>query len=498
MVDFPTSPTSGQEFTLGNVTWTWDGVKWTAYPGALAIPDAPVDGQLYGRKNASWSLATGGGGIADAPTDGTAYARKSAAWAHLTHTDITDWTATLAPYALTTSVPAASSSSPLMDGTAAAGTGTTFARADHIHPTDTSRAAVTALPAAATVAPLPDGNAAVGVSAAYARADHVHPAVQIGDNRIINGDMRIDQRNNGASGTANNYTVDRWAYSGTAASKGTWGQRLNTVLSAAATGGFPYYLGFQSSSAYATPTGEAYQLRTALEGDAISDFLWGLAGSQPVTLLFWAYSSLTGTFSGSIRDYGVTRSYPFTYSLPTANTWTKIAIVIPGDAAGSWVLSGNAGALYLTFDLGSGTTFRGPANAWAAGNYVGATGSVSVVGTNGAQFFVTGVKLEIGSVATPFNRQSLAKSMADCQRYYQAQYAQVGAAYSTAGQSQSSSYIIQAMRAPPTVTFGTISYINSSGISGGASTPSVVFANVIVTATGVCQATGPMLLSAEL
>ena len=73
----------------------------------------------------------------------------------------------------------------------------------------------------------------------------------------------------------------------------------------------------------------------------------------------------------------------------------------------------------VRFDLGSGATYRGPAGAWAAANYVGATGSVNVVATNGATFYVTGVKLEIGSVATPFNRQSLAKSMADCQRYYQ-------------------------------------------------------------------------------
>ena len=95
----------------------------------------------------SWTTPTGGGGgIADAPNDGTAYARKSAAWAHLTHTDITDWTATLAPYALTTAIPVASTTTPLMNGTAAVGTGTTWARADHVHPTDTSllpRAGVT-------------------------------------------------------------------------------------------------------------------------------------------------------------------------------------------------------------------------------------------------------------------------------------------------------------------------------------------------------------------
>ena len=78
-----------------------------------------------------------------------------------------------------------------------------------------------------------------------------------------------------------------------------------------------------------------------------------------------------------------------------------------------------AASVLCRFDLGSGANLRGPANAWASGNLYGATGAVNVIGTNGATFYLTGVKLEIGSVATPFNRQSLAKSMADCQRYYQ-------------------------------------------------------------------------------
>lgn len=104
---------------------------------APRLADAPSDGNYYTRRNAAWAIAPGG--MTDAPNDGTAYARKSAAWAHLTHTDITDWTASLAPYALTASVPVASSSTPAMDGTAAVGTGTTWARADHVHPSDTSR-----------------------------------------------------------------------------------------------------------------------------------------------------------------------------------------------------------------------------------------------------------------------------------------------------------------------------------------------------------------------
>ena len=207
-------------------------------------------------------------------------------------------------------------------------------------------------------------------------------SVVIGDNRIINGDMWIDQRNDGASGTALGYTVDRWVYNASVLSKGTWVRNTNNPPPP----GFPYSLFFQSTSAYALTTSDFFRIMTALEGDAISDFAWGTANAQPVTLSFWAYSSLIGSFGGSITNYASTRCYSFSYSIPTTNTWTKITITIPGDTAGTWVLSGNAGALYLQFDLGSGATYRAPSGAWTNGNFVGANGTVSVVSTNTATF----------------------------------------------------------------------------------------------------------------
>jgi hypothetical protein len=271
--------------------------------------------------------------------------------------------------------------------------------------------------------------------------------VPMGDNRLINGDMRVDQRNNGASSTASNvYTLDRWQYQASQASKLTWGRTTGTPPA-----GFPYYWGSQSSSAYALVAADYFFLSQIIEADMISDFQWGGANAQPVTLSFWVYSSLTGTFTGAIRGAS-TRSYPFTYSIPIANTWTRIVVVIPGDTGGTWVLSGNAMGAQLVFDLGSGSTNRGPANAWAAsGYYLGATGAVSIVATNGAFFNVTGVKLEVGSIATPFNRQSLAKSMADCQRYYQTGYfglqGNAAATSTTVGYEQTLAVV---MRATPT------------------------------------------------
>ena len=238
-------------------------------------------------------------------------------------------------------------------------------------------------------------------------------AARAGENRIINGDMRIDQRNNGASGTAGGFTVDRWSFYGSQASKGNWGRNTGGPS------GFPYWLGFGSLSAYALTASDYFVFSQSIEADMVSDFAWGTSSAQPVTLSFWAFSSLTGTFGGSVTNYGQTRSYVFSYSIPTANTWTKITVTIPGDMSGTWVMSGNTGAVILSFDFGSGATYRSAAGAWAAGLRFGVNGAVNVISTNGANFGVTGVKLEIGNVATPFNRQSLAKSMVDCQRYYQ-------------------------------------------------------------------------------
>ena len=275
-----------------------------------------------------------------------------------------------------------------------------------------------------------DNDTSVATTAFVTTAIAAQP-VAMNDNRLINGDMRIDQRNNGASGTATGvYTVDRWVYSATQASKGAWGRGSSSAP------GFPYHLLFTSSSAYTPIATDYFFFQQSIEADMVSDFAWGTAGAQPVTLSFWATSTLTGTFGGAVKNYAGTRSYPFTFSIPAANTWTKIVITIPGDTAGTWVMSGAGGAIALCFDLGAGTNFRGPANAWAAGNFIGANGAVSVVATNGAVFYVTGVKLEIGSVATPFNRQSMAKSMADCQRYYQQRSAAAEGAASIVGPMQ--------------------------------------------------------------
>jgi hypothetical protein len=331
---------------------------------------------------------------------------------------------------------------------------------------------------------------ASGLSVAYVPLAGFVPAMN--DNRIINGDMRVDARNNGAAGSAINvYTVDRWLFSASAAGHLTWGRGASVLA------GFPYQLNAASTSAYAVVAADYFVLQQSIEADAISDFAWGTANAQPIALSFWAQSSLTGTFGGSIQNYANNRSYPFSFSLPVASTWTKIIIPIPGDTAGTWVLSGNGGALTLSFSLGMGATRSGPANAWASTNYLSVPGAVSIVGTNGANLGVTGVKLEVGSVATAFNRQSLAKSLADCQRYYQ-QFSIQAQTFGGGAGNFNYSFYFPPMRANPTGNLSGLSYGNATAAAYAALTAQSSVITITQSAAGYAFANGTVALSAEL
>jgi hypothetical protein len=236
-------------------------------------------------------------------------------------------------------------------------------------------------------------------------------------NRIINGDMRIDQRNNGASVTPTNqqYLLDRWLAGLTQSSKFTVQQDAGAVTPPV---GFVDYLGCTSTSAYAVPSGDTFFIQQNIEGLNISDLAWGTANAKTVTLSFWVRSSLTGTFGGNLTNNGTTRSYPISYSIPVANTWTQISITIAGDTTGTWLVTNGIG-LKVTFSLGTGTSLSNTAGAWVAGNFLSSTGAVSVVGTNGATFYVTGVQLEVGSTATAFEYVDYGIQLNMCQRYYQ-------------------------------------------------------------------------------
>jgi hypothetical protein len=327
----------------------------------------------------------------------------------------------------------------------------------------------------------------------------------IGDNRLINGDMRIDQRNAGAlvTPTAGQYVIDRWAAGLTQAGKFTAQRLPSTIGGALPALGFTYFLSLVSTSVYTLLVGDQFTLRQPIEADFCADFGWGTTGAQPVTLSFFAFSSLTGTFGGVITNGPVgtaTRSYPFSFNIPTANIWTKIVVTIPGDSLVSstnWVLQGNGVGVVLWFGLGVGATLSAPAGAWANGDFRSANGAVSLVGTSGASLNFAGIKLEIGSVATPYNRPTMAKALADCQRYYQTfGYNSGGYAAAGAYTQASGSFPVQ-MRASPTIAFASSpTYTNCSGLtaSGG---PAAFTPVLTVTAAGGFLASATYQASAE-
>ena len=237
-------------------------------------------------------------------------------------------------------------------------------------------------------------------------------------NRIINGAMVIDQRFAGASTTPSSgaYLLDRFFYTGTQASKFGFQQNYGGVTPPA---GFTNYLGMITTSAVSVGAGDTFLVTQNIEGFNTADLNFGKATAATITLSFQVYSSLTGTFGGALINSASNRSYPFSYTVSSANTWTSISITIAGDTSGTWVGATNGTGLIVRFGLGSGATFSGTAGAWAAGNFVQPTGTVSVVGTSGATFFITGVQLEKGSTATSFDYRPIGTELALCQRYFE-------------------------------------------------------------------------------
>jgi hypothetical protein len=310
------------------------------------------------------------------------------------------------------------------------------------------------------------------------------------ENRIINGNMVIDQRNAGAlvnPAVNGAYYLDRWTVASTSASKFSIGQNAGSVTLPA---GFIKYLGITSLAATSLSATDQYFLQQNIEGLNCTDLGWGTANAKTVTLSFQVYSSLTGTFGGALLNSAQNRSYPFTYSIPVANTWTTISVTIAGDTSGTWLTTNGTG-IRVTFGLGVGSTYSGTAGAWAGSLYYSATGATSVVGTNGATWYITGVQLEVGSQATSFDFRDYGRELILCQRYYEVQGFATGATTVSGvnygiGAGNIASYgsfpFAVVKRASPTVTVsGTWSYANVSGVvtlsGSGPSSYSVFIAN---------------------
>jgi hypothetical protein len=270
-------------------------------------------------------------------------------------------------------------------------------------------------------------------------------------NRIINGAMRIDQRNAGAAVTpANNeYTLDRWKFGLTQSAKFTAQQdsSANTVA------GFTSSMKVTSSSTYSVLAADTFFFDQIIEGNNIADLRWGTADARPVTLSFFVRSSLTGQFGGAFRNSAVNRVYPFSYTIVAANTWEQKFIVVPGDTTGTWLTTNGVG-IEIVWNLGSGSTYLATPGSYTTSNIIGATGDTSVVGTNGATWYITGVQLEEGSTPTSFEYRHYTTEFQLCQRYFQKH---IGDLFSSYGATINYLWWLYkvTMRATPTITGST-------------------------------------------
>jgi hypothetical protein len=238
-------------------------------------------------------------------------------------------------------------------------------------------------------------------------------------NRIINGDMRIDQRNAGAAVTPDGsapYSLDRWRTQNTTDGAFTVQQVTD------APSGFTNSLKATTTTADASLTGtQGARIWQPIEGFNVSDLDFGTANAKTFTLSFWIKSSLTGTFGGAFS--GSTEYYPFTYSISVVDTWEYKTVTVVGSTSGTWNTTNGIG-LNVWFGLGSGPDRSGTAGAWTTSTVTTATGVVNPISTLNATWYITGVQLEVGSVATPFERRPYGTELAWCQRYYQKSYAQ--------------------------------------------------------------------------
>ena len=335
----------------------------------------------------------------------------------------------------------------------------------------------------------------------------VQASAPVGTNLIINGDMRIDQRNSGSVTTPGNniYTLDRWNAGLSQSSKysvqqvvdapsGFYNSIKATVLATVSLGATDYFM-----------------LKHKIEGYNVADLNFGTANPETITLSFWVKSSVTGTFGGGIQNSNESRGYAFNYTISSANTWEYKTVTLTGDTTGTWDKTNGTG-LWLNLALGVGTTYSKSTGSWGSGPVLGATGATNLLATGSATIQFTGVQLEAGTTATPFENLQYGQQLALCQRYFyivdaylggSANYPSIGAGYnvSTTEARISIQYPVM-MRAKPTLSqTGILFLLNSSGSGLTVTSISTNYGNAMSSmvafgvASGLTQGHGTLLIT---
>lgn len=372
--DFPTSPTVGQKYTLGEIIYIWNGYAWDAAGGgggaSISVADLPPadpsdnmlwweadSGDLYlyfnDGNSKQWVQVNGGGAYALAhtddvppvnPVDGQLWWRSSNGHMYVWYDD--------------------GSSGQWVD---------------------------TNIP----VTP---------VKTAQTR------------NRVMNPAMQVAQETTGAVASGF-YPVDQFVLAcsiatGTAVYQGSSGPDGLAALATNVSTGKPTLV-----------AADNWQLYQWLEYLQIYDFLWGTAKAKPIVVRFWAYSNQAGTYTFRISNAAGNRHFLAPFTLPTG-VYKEVIVPVPGDATGAWVVGGTAAAASFHWGLAAGSTYAIGVPGWQSGaTPVQIAGQTNLAQTNGNAFYLANVGMYLDpdntGVPPPFEVPNFADDLRACQRYYE-------------------------------------------------------------------------------
>jgi|9_EtaG_2_1085328.scaffolds.fasta_scaffold06296_3 hypothetical protein len=282
-------------------------------------------------------------------------------------------------------------------------------------------------------------------------------------NLIINGEHKVDQRNNGSSVTLSSTTAfitDRW--SSRINGGGAVARQSGTVPSGK---GFKRSLKFDVTTADTSPSAnDEIYVQTKPEAQDLTQLSYGSSDAKSVTISFWVQSALTGNFGFFIYQDDAVRAYQTTYNISTANTWEYKTITVPGDTAGT-IDDDNGTGFEIRWYLAVGSNKGGSSNqnAWGSDFNNRHPTSTNLMASASNNWYITGIQLEVGEKATPFEHRSYGDELARSMRYFQKSYnysdppgsaTSTGTAWMTVAQGGGrlahTAYLKERMRATPT------------------------------------------------